>query len=180
LTTRSGPRRLAALLGLSAAWLLLLGGPALAHARLVETYPADGDTLAEPPEQVQLLFSEPIEAEFDPIKVQDQGGNRVDEDDARIAPSNRRLLVADLLEELPEGSYIAEWRVTSADGHPISGTYRFAVGTSAAGGVGEPIESIERSADQEETGDSNTHIIHVVVLGLGALVILVLTLLRKN
>jgi methionine-rich copper-binding protein CopC len=180
LTTRSGTRRLAALLGLSAVWLLLLGGPALAHARLVETYPADGDTLAEPPEQVQLLFSEPIEAEFDPIKVQDQGGNRVDEDDARIAPSNRRLLVADLLEELPEGSYIAEWRVTSADGHPISGAYGFAVGASAAGGVGEPIESIERSADQEETGGSNTHIIHVVVLGLGVLVILVLTLLRKN
>ena len=104
----------------------------------------------------------------------------MDEDDARIAPNNRRLLVADLLEELPEGSYIAVWRVTSADGHPISGAYRFAVSASAAGGVGEPIEAIERSADQEEAGGSNAHIIHIVVLGLGALVVLVLTLLRKN
>ena len=182
MTTRSGTRRLAALLGLSAVWLLLLGGPALAHARLVETYPADGDTLAEPPEQVQLLFSEPIEAEFDPIKVQDQGGNRVDEDDARIAPSNRRLLVADLLEELPEGSYIAEWRVTSADGHPVSGAYGFAVDASAAdvgGAAGEPIEQIERSAGQEEVGSAG-HYLHFIVLGFGALALLVLALLRRR
>jgi MYXO-CTERM domain-containing protein len=179
---RPGTRRLAALLGLSAVWLLLSCGPALAHARLVETYPADGDALAEPPEQAQLLFSEPIEAEFDPVKVQDQGGDRVDESDARIAPNNRRLLVVDLLEELPESSYTVEWRVTSADGHPVSGAYEFVVDASAAGAgeaTREPIQPIERSAEQEEAG-SVGHYIHFVALGLVVLALLALALLRRR
>ena len=150
---RVGARRSAALLqGLLAFWLLLWCGPALAHARLSETYPANGDDLTEPPEQVQLQFNEPVEAEFDPIKVYGQEGDRVDEEDARVSVDNRRLLVADL-GELSEGSYTVEWRVTSADGHPIDGGYEFAVDASAAGtGAGSPIAPIERSVEQEEAG----------------------------
>jgi len=145
---------------------------------LVETYPADGDALAKSPEQVQLLFSEPVEAEFDPVEVYDQGGGRVDEDDARVNPDNRRLLVEDLLKELPESSYTVEWRVTSADGHPIDGAYGFAV-DGAGEAAGEPIEPVERSAEQEEAG-SAAHYIHLVALGLGALALLALTLLRRR
>jgi methionine-rich copper-binding protein CopC len=171
--------RLVALLGLSAVWLFLWCTPALAHARLVETYPADGSTLSGSPEQVQLLFNEPVEAEFGPLKVYDQGGDRIDEDDGRVSPNNRKLLVIDL-EELPEGSYTVDWRVTSTDGHPVSGTRRFAVDGFAAEDVGEPIEPIERSAEQEEASGLNAHIIHTVVLGLGTLVVLVLVLRRKN
>ena len=170
---------LAALLGVSAVWLVLSCAPALAHARLEEAYPADGSTLSGSPEQVQLLFNEPVEAEFDPLKVYDQGGDRVDEDNARVSPNNRKLLVVNL-EELPEGSYTVDWRVTSADGHPVTGTRRFTVDSSAAEDVGEPIEPIERSAEQEEASGLNAHIIHTVVLGLGALVVLVLVLRRKN
>jgi methionine-rich copper-binding protein CopC len=177
--------RLAAFFGLSAAWLLLSCGPALAHARLVETYPADGGTLVEPPEQVQLLFNEPVEAEFNPIEVYDQGGERVDEDDARVSPNDARLLVVDL-EELSEGSYTVEWRVTSADAHPISGTYGFAVDASAAdadAGAGESIELIERSAEQEETG-STWGLIPAVVLGgvllVGALAVAGFVTLRRR
>src|SRR4051794_9731921 len=110
--------RLIALLGLSAVWLFLWSTPALAHARLEKSYPADGDALPSAPEQVQLLFNEPIEAEFDPLKVYNQEGDRVDEDNARVSPNNRKLLVTDL-EELPEGSYTVDWRVTSADAHPV-------------------------------------------------------------
>ena len=147
-----GTWRSAALLGLSSFWLLLSCGPALAHARLVDSYPADGETLVEPPEQVQLRFNEPVEAEFDPIEVYDQEGNLVDEEDARVSPDDRRLLVADL-GELPEGSYTVEWRITSADSHPLDGGYEFAVNASAAGtGAGSPIAPIERSAEQEESG----------------------------
>jgi hypothetical protein len=73
-----------------------------------------------------------------------------------------------------------DWRVTSTDGHPVSGTRRFAVDGFAAEDVGEPIEPIERSAEQEEASGLNAHIIHTVVLGLGTLVVLVLVLRRKN
>ena len=181
---KPGTWRLAALLGLSAAWLLLLCAPALAHARLVETYPTGGGILAEPPEQVQLLFNEPIEAEFEPIEVYDQGGERVDEDDARVSPNDAKLLVADL-GGLSEGSYTVEWRVTSADAHPISGAYEFVVDTPAADageGAGQPIEPIVRSAEQEETR-SVWDINQVALLGLllvGVLALAGLVMLRRR
>jgi copper resistance protein C len=182
--TRPSTWRLAALFGLSAAWLFLLCGPALAHARLVETYPTDGGTLAEPPEQVQILFNEPIEAEFNPVEVYDQGGVRVDEDDARVSPNDAKLLVMDL-GELSEDYFTVEWRVTSADAHPVSGAYGFAVDASAADndvGAGEPIEPIERSAEQEET-DSAWGLVPTVILGIllvGALAIAGFVVLRRH
>lgn len=152
MTARSNTWRPMALLGLSAVWLLLSCVPALAHARLTEAYPADGEALVEPPEQVQLRFNEPVDAEFDPIEVYDREGDRVDEDDARVSTDDRRLLVADL-GALPEGSYTVEWRVTSADGHPIDETFEFAVDASATDAeAGVPIAPIERSAEQEDTG----------------------------
>ena len=186
---KPGTWRLAVLFGLAAAWLLLLCGPALAHARLVETYPTDGGTLAESPEQVQLLFSEPIEAEFNPVEVYDRRGDRVDEDDARVSPSNARLLVVDL-GGLSEDSYTVEWRVTSADAHPISGAYEFVLDTSAAGaaegaeGTEEPIEPIERSAEQEETrsmwGTNQVAVLGLLLVGVLALAGLVVLRRRKG
>ncbi|HEX2054795.1 MAG TPA: copper resistance protein CopC [Actinomycetota bacterium] len=178
--------RLAALLGLSAVWLVLVCVPVMAHATLIETYPANGNTLAESPEQVQLRFDEPVEAEFDPIEVYDRQGNRVDRGNARVYPDDARVVVVDL-EELPEGSYTVDWRVTSADGHPVSGTYGFAVDASAAGteGVGNPIvqvDPIEQPAEQQQTGSARG-IIRTLVLGLllvGALVVAGFVVLRRR
>jgi methionine-rich copper-binding protein CopC len=153
LSTRVSVQRSAALLlGLSAVWLLLWCGPALVHAKLTKSYPAERDTLAEPPEQVQLRFNKPVEAEFDPVKVYGQEGDRVDEEDARVSADDRKLLVRDL-GELAEGSYTVQWRVASVDGHPIDGSYEFDVDASAAGiGAESPIAPIERSVEQDEAG----------------------------
>ena len=175
--------RLAALLRLSAIWLLLLCGPALAHAELTEAYPADGDALAESPEQVQLQFTEPVEAAFDPVKVYDQQGNRVDEDDARVDPTDAKVLVAGL-EELSEGSYTVEWRVTSVDGHIVDDTYQFAVAASAGQSPGithtDHEGSEEPSPDsQEDTQGSSIRTIYLAILGIAALVVLVVVLGRR-
>ena len=181
-------RRLAALLGLSAIWLVLLVAPALAHARLLETDPSSGERLSQPPEQVRLRFNEPIEAEFTPVKVLDSQGNRVDLDDARVDPDDRRLLIADL-EELPWGSYTVEWRVISADTHPVNGTYGFTVtdtdeSQGAAEDVGGSAEQTSGGAEpkavtQNADGVSG-HIVHIVGLGLGILIFLALGLLRRR
>lgn len=177
--THADKRRLATLLGLSAVWLLLMCGPAFAHARLVESYPADGDVLAEPPGQVQLRFNEPVEAEFDPIEVYDQGGSRVDEDDARVSPDDRRLLIVDL-GEIREGSHAVEWRVTSADGHPVSGTYEFGVHASAAD-AGTPIEPVERSAEREEGAvSSRGTLLAALVVVLGGVALAAIFYRRKG
>jgi copper resistance protein C len=180
----SSARRPAALFGLSAVWLLLLCGPALAHAELVEAYPADGDALAESPDQVRLQFTEPIEAAFDPVKVYDQQGNRVDEDDARVDPDDAKILVAGL-EELSEGSYTVEWRVTSIDGHIVDDTYQFAVTASAGQSPDTPHSDHEdaeepNAASQEDVEGSSIHTIHLVGLATAALVVLVVALVRRR
>jgi methionine-rich copper-binding protein CopC len=130
---RVSTRRLVGVLWLSIGWLLLSCVPALAHATLLQATPAGGARLGESPEQVRLRFNEPVDAEFDPLKVYDAEGNRVDEDDARIDPNDARVLVEGL-KELPKGSYKVEWRVTSVDGHVVSGEYSFSVtGTEGQG-----------------------------------------------
>lgn len=130
---RAGAANLAlvASLALAVLWMAWHAQPALAHAELLRATPPDGDTLSEQPGEVRLFFNEPVRAEFDPIKVTDEEGNRVDGEDARTLSGDPDVVVASL-DVLPEGSYTVEWRITSADGDPISGEYGFAVDASAA------------------------------------------------
>jgi copper transport protein len=124
---KSATRRRAAVLAeLACAWLLLACAPALAHANLVEASPPQGSEVSKPPERVELRFSEPVDAEFDPVVVRAAGGTRVDTHDARLDPNDARVVLADL-GRVPEGSYTVEWRVTSIDGHVVDGRYHFAV-----------------------------------------------------
>lgn len=143
-------RRLATLVGLSVLLSSLICAPALAHAELEKTFPKEGDTLSEQPGEVRLFFDEPVRAEFDPIKVTDEGGNRVDGEDARTLTDDPDVVVASL-DDLPEGTYAVEWRITSADGDPIGGEFEFAVGDAA---VGAAAEDEKPAAPQDEEAGS--------------------------
>jgi methionine-rich copper-binding protein CopC len=183
MTSRTGGRRLVALMGLSAAWLLLSCVPALAHARLLQEEPPDEATLAESPDQVELRFSEPVDAEFSPLEVRDSDGKRVDKDNARVDPDDARVLVVDL-KELSEGSYAVKWRVTSIDGHVVEGRYGFAVTdaredqppSDARGAEGQRAEEhaghAERGpAAQDGARDSSTLILAYSALSIGVLAV---------
>jgi methionine-rich copper-binding protein CopC len=179
--------RLAGLLALAALWLTVWCAPALAHARLLEETPASGASLAEPPEQVRLRFSEPVDAEFDPLKVYDAEGDRVDEDDARMDPDDARVLVAGL-QDLPEGSYRVEWRVTSIDGHVIEDAYAFNVtpdagetGGGSRAGAGES-EAQPASGQESAAGSSGgldrPMLYSILTFGVLGLVVLALVAAR--
>lgn len=127
-----GAIRPAVLVAALALWVLSSGGPALAHAGLVEASPEYDEAVPRPPERVRLEFSEPVEAEFDPVEVYAPGGDRVDGGDAKTDPDDPTVVVASLKEGLPAGEYRVEWRATSADGHPIDGDYRFVAREGAA------------------------------------------------
>ena len=190
--------RLVSALILAALWLAVWCAPALAHARLLQETPASGASLDEPPEQVRIRFSEPVDAEFDPLKVVDAEGNRVDEEDARIDPNDARILLAGL-EGLPEGSYRVEWRVTSIDGHVIEDAYAFNVtantsesegGSRAeAGNAGGPeaqpgAGEAPKPAPQKDTGGLDQTVVYSAltfgVLGLVALALVAARWLRRR
>ena len=151
---RAARRRVALLAGFAAAWLLLCCAPALAHATLVEASPARGSEVSEPPGRVELRFTEPVDAEFDPVVVRAADGARVDARDARVDPEDARVVLADL-EDLPEGSYTVEWRVTSIDGHVVEGRYGFAV--AAAGEDRSPRDAGNGEKTSEAAGAYGRH-----------------------
>ena len=147
--------RAAVLAGLACAWLLLACGPALAHANLVEASPPQGSEVSKPPERVELRFSEPVDAEFDPVVVRAAGGARADAHDARVDPEDARVVLADV-ERLSKGSYTVKWRVTSIDGHVVEGRYDFAV--VAAGENRPPSEDAgDRATSAETAGAQGGH-----------------------
>ncbi|HET6520923.1 MAG TPA: copper resistance CopC family protein, partial [Geminicoccaceae bacterium] len=106
------------------------GAAALAHAVVVETVPADGAVLDAPPGTVVIRFSEPVTPIA--VRVLDGAGRAMTAPEAATA-RDREVRIA-LPPDLPRGSYIASYRVTSLDSHPIGGSIVFAVGAPSATG----------------------------------------------
>ena len=101
--------------------------PAMAHAALVETSPADGATLDESPSEIHLTFNETVNAPTGGLRVFDSDGARVDRaDQGQSSPDTLTLQVP----ELDDGTYVATYRVTSADGHVVRGAFIFSVGAA--------------------------------------------------
>ena len=171
--------RASALLVLSFAWITLWIESASAHAQLSEANPAAGTTMREGPDLVSLRFTEPVDAEFDPVKVFGPGGERVDRGDAHISPDDARVVETGL-EEAPQGTYTVEWRVTSIDGHVIADEYGFEVAEAGepAGGADEEADDTPEPAPQPAAQEGGT--IPIAAYGaasFGVLAVTVLTVL---
>lgn len=115
----------------------LLGAPtASAHDELVSTDPADGATVATAPDQVTLTFTAKAIALGTEVKVTAPDGSVVSSGDPQLGPTT---VAQPLAPARPAGTYTVVWRVTSADGHPVSGTFHFAA--ASAVGVAAPTPS---------------------------------------
>ncbi len=110
--------------------LFVLPSTALAHSELLQADPAPGSVLDTAPRSITLTFSEPMEISPGAIRLFDGSGRAV-EIGAANHPGGADTLVTALLGELPNGSYIVDWRLVSADSHPVQGAYTFQVGPTA-------------------------------------------------
>jgi methionine-rich copper-binding protein CopC len=126
--TATAVRRRAALLLLATLLLTLLvgltlvsvAGPAWAHDVLRSSSPADGTHVERPPAEVVLTFDEPALTVGTEVLVTGPSG--------AVATGPPRLVDNEVRQSLtpgPAGAYTVVWRVTSADGHPVSGTFGF-------------------------------------------------------
>jgi len=66
----------------------------------------------------------------------------------------------------PVGEYTVAFRVTSADGHPVSGTRTFTLTQEGTGAPGEPASGTSETADGNESGDSGPAVWWFVVAGV--------------
>ena len=96
-------------------------GTLVAHARLTGSTPADGSTV-ETARQVTLAFTEDINPDFVEVEVIGPGGAEAAAVEPRV---DGRTVTQALVAALPEGGYTVAYRIVSADGHPVAGTFTF-------------------------------------------------------
>jgi len=102
---------------------------ASAHATLVSTDPGDGSILAQAPKSVQLRFNEAVTPAV--VRVIDAAGKARDDVTVRVAGDTITITLPD---NLPRGTQVVSYRVTSEDGHPVAGSMVFSIG-AATGAV---------------------------------------------
>jgi copper resistance protein C len=127
-----GWRLLAATLAtavLAIAGLAIGASPASAHNVLKSSSPADGKKVARTPSSVVLTFDEPAIAIGTKLVITGPEGP------VQIGKPSLvdNTVTQDLQPGSPAGAYTVDWRVTSADGHPISGSFTFTAEAAASG-----------------------------------------------
>lgn len=113
-------------------------GVAFAHAIRIAADPAENATLSVAPSRVSATFNEPLQTTFAAMTVVGP--------DANVWSSGRphvqgAVLSVDVRPLGPAGTYTVNYRVTSADGHPVSGSWSFRLTVSAPGKPGPPAHS---------------------------------------
>jgi methionine-rich copper-binding protein CopC len=115
-TTSVGVRRTAIAVLLGALAIFASVSSASAHSALVSSSPADGSTLGVAPTEVVLTFNENVVSVGDQIVVTSPSGRLVNEGNPQVLDST----VTEQLRPLNEnGTYLINYRIVSADGHPV-------------------------------------------------------------
>ena len=103
--------------------------PALAHAALEESDPANGEILHTSPDEIRLTFTESPDVSLTTIGV-DAGGVPVDTGPPERVPGTEREIRLPL-PALDDGVYTVTWRtVSTVDGHVTANAFTFGVGVS--------------------------------------------------
>lgn len=159
---------------------LLMAAPALAHTSIEASQPERGEELTQAPDRVRLFMDDPVEAEFSPLEVYHESGERVDRDDASIDPEDPTIVTVGLRDGLPAGSYTVEYRYTGIDGHVIDGSYEFSLTRAAAGNSAEAarVDAEPAATEREEASGGFSSVALYAMLGVVVLALLVVAVVR--
>jgi len=122
--------RLLAVVTIAVATALAIADPASAHATLSGSNPTPGAVLTKAPAAVTLHFDEGVSTLPESLRVLGPDGSRADAGILHQSGDGSDIAV-DLRGATKQGSYFVSWRVVSADSHPISGAFTFAIGTTS-------------------------------------------------
>lgn len=104
--------------------LLTVAGPLSAHSSVTTTQPRDGAHLGNSPDSIGLHFDGAMRiTQF--VVTGPEGVVALAE---RPDPQPAHGFETAPVEPLPPGGYRVEWRALAADGHVMSGSFRFHVG----------------------------------------------------
>ena len=138
-------RLLGALLALTlTALALAAAGVASAHATRIATDPAAGAELTSSPQRVSATFNEALQTQFAAMTVVGPDGNLWSIGDPQVLGAVISVAVRPLG---PAGTYTVNYRVTSADGHVVSGNWPFRLAVAGTGTPGPSAAAASPSAD---------------------------------
>lgn len=120
--------RLAILISAVAAALLATAAPAAAHPTLVATLPEAGYSLSQSPEEIGLVFDEPVTVMKFAVEGQARGPIATT---PATAAQEGRVVVRPTM-PLPPGRYTVRWQITAQDGDVVDGVFGFGVGVAAS------------------------------------------------
>ncbi|SCF08316.1 copper resistance CopC family protein [Micromonospora chokoriensis] len=147
--------------------LLVPTGPAWAHNSLRAATPVQQSTVTSAPTEIVLEFMQRLDPTFTTIVLTDAARRKVGTGEPTVAGAKSTVPVIDTL---PNGTYTVAYRVVSADGHPVQGSYPFTVAdpTSSAAPV---VEATTPSAAAAVRPDGGGPDVGVLVAGVVLLVL---------
>ncbi len=114
-------------------------GTALGHTTRVSADPPEDAALTVGPATVRATFNEPLQTFFAVMTVVGPDDNLWSSGQAQVQGAMLSVPVRPLG---PVGTYHVNYRVTSADGHPVSGSWSFRL---TVAGAGRPGPAVPRS-----------------------------------
>ena len=122
-----------------------------AHTGITSSTPADGEVIVEEIHEVVLEFNTEIES-TSTVNVSDENGEEIAISNLEIID---HIMTAAFMSPLDNGTYIVEWKIIGADGHPIQGSYSFTVSQDNAGdsNINEKSPSETPVIPNEKTAD---------------------------
>lgn len=121
-------------------------GSASAHSIVVSSSPDDGAQVDTGPAKATITFNEALQSSFATLTVVGPDGNLWSKGDPVVDGPTASVDVGELG---PVGEYTIAYRVTSADGHPVSGTRTF---TLTKEGSGTPGAKARGDSSSDEGG----------------------------
>lgn len=124
--------------------------PAFAHAQLLSSQPANGDSLATT-DEVVLTFNETISPDFVQLMAVGPDGDVLDGE-----PVVDGQVLTQPIRPTTNGQHTVTYRVVSADGHPVSGEVTFTLtGTEGSEPAAEETEDSDaRDTDDRQSADA--------------------------
>ncbi|MFB6531112.1 copper resistance protein CopC [Streptomyces sp. NPDC056399] len=119
---RTTARTLILPLALTVTWAA--APPAAAHTDLVSSSPARGASLDRPPTAIRLTFSDEMTERYAKVALTAPDGSAADVAGLDVSGRTATLPVEP---GLAAGTYTVGYRVVSADGHPVAGSFAFTV-----------------------------------------------------
>jgi copper transport protein len=156
--------------------VIALQSPAGAHAEMLTSDPPNGQTLSSPPQKIIVRFSEAVSATKEAFHIYSSTGSEIEVGEAFHPNGDPNALAVEPKSpsELADGSFIAMYRIISADSHAIHGAVNFQVGSAAAAADAGMVQTL-LDGDRADTevsvlqGTLRGLVLLTTVLALGAI-----------